>query len=73
MAFGVQLWLPYQLTEIGLILTALDLHSPWSRLDEEVSHQLFQRVSWESTREQRKGIVSGSKGEQKVLTDVTGY
>lgn len=27
-------------------MTALDLHSPWPGLDEEVSHQLFQRVPW---------------------------
>lgn len=75
MGFSIQLWLLYKLTEVGLILTALDLHSPWSCLNEEVSHQLFQRISWESTQEQRKEIVSGSKRKQKVLLqmNVIGY
>lgn len=44
------------LTEVGFILTALDLHSPWPCLDEEVSHQLFQRVPWE------KGGEDGKRG-----------
>lgn len=26
------------LTEVGLVLTALDLHSLWTSLNEEVSH-----------------------------------
>lgn len=64
-AFSCFFWI--KLTEIGLVLTALDLHSPWSCLDEEVSHQLFQRISWESTQEQGEGRVSGSKGNQRVL------
>lgn len=67
----MQLRLLCKLTEIGLILTALDLHSPWSRLNEEVSHQLFQRISWESTPEKREGMVSGSKRKQKVLLQGT--
>lgn len=62
-----------KLTEIGLVLTALDLHSPWSCLDEEVSHQMFQRISWESTQEQGEGRVSGSKGKQKVLLQRTSW
>lgn len=74
MGFSIQLWLLCKRTEVGLILTALDLHSPRSRLNEEVSHQLFQRISWESTQEERKEIVSGSKRQQKVLLqmNVTG-
>lgn len=71
MGFSIQLWLLYKLTEIGLILTALDLHSPWSCLNEEVSHQLFQRISWESTQEKREGMVSGSKRKQKFVLQRT--
>lgn len=75
MGFSIQLRLLHKLTEIGLILTALDLHSPGSRLDEEVSHQLFQSISWESTQEQREGMVSGSKKkpEGPATEDVLGY
>lgn len=57
----------YILTEIGLVLTALDLHSPWSCLNEEVSHQLLQRISWESTQEQGEGSMNRSNRKQKVL------
>lgn len=34
-----------QLTKTGLILTAFDFHSSWPRLNEEVPHQLFKRIS----------------------------
>lgn len=71
MGFSIQFWLLYKLTKIGFILTALYLHSPWSCLNEEVSHQLFQRISWESTQVQREGMVSGSKRKQKVLLQRT--
>lgn len=71
LGFSIQLCFLYKPTEIGLILTALDLHSPWSCLDEEVSHQLFQRVSWESTQEQGEAMVRGWKRKQKVLLQRT--
>lgn len=36
-----------RLTEVGLVLTALDLHSPWPCFNEEMSHQLFLRIPCE--------------------------
>lgn len=62
---SIRLRFLYKLTEIGLVLTALDLHSPWSCLNEEVSHQLFQWISWESTQEQGEGSVSRSKENRR--------
>lgn len=62
---GIRLRFLYKLTEIGLVLTALDLHSPWSCLNEEVSHQLFQWISWESTQEQGESSVNRSKENRR--------
>lgn len=56
----------HELTKVGLILTAFDPHSTWPRLDQEVSHQLFQRIPWERPGKGEKG--GGSDQKESSMT-----